>query len=223
MDRNLGPGILEKKSIRDGLIRLAEGSPDWVIGFEDETWWSRLARPNLHAWSNQDQNLRLVELSVPKEDKSPKALACYGMLMRYRGAKGTPCEQIKLSFIEGHPVSETTKAFLVGSLKKVEELGKKTLLLIWDNATWHISQTVANWLREHNQQVKEAKKGVRIIWCPLPKKSPWLNPIEPYWVHGKRQIVEPDRLLTAEEIVSRVYAYFGLSEQDYLAIPEYVT
>jgi hypothetical protein len=27
----------------------------------------------------------------------------------------------------------------------------------------------------------------------LPKmKSPWLNPIEPKWVHGKRKVVEPD-------------------------------
>ena len=124
------------------MIRLAESSPDWVIGFEDETWWSRLARPNLHAWSDTDQNLRLFELSVPKEDKSPKALACYGMLLRYQGEKGEPVEQIKLRFVEGHPVSEATQTFLEWSCEKVEELGKKTLLLIWDNASWHKSQAV---------------------------------------------------------------------------------
>ena len=27
---------------------------------------------------------------------------------------------------------------------------------------------------------------------------PWLNRLEPHWVHGKRAIVEPARLLTAE-------------------------
>jgi hypothetical protein len=27
--------------------------------------------------------------------------------------------------------------------------------------------------------------------CRLPVKSPWLNPIEPRWLHGKRAIVEP--------------------------------
>ena len=41
---------------------------------------------------------------------------------------------------------------------------------------------------------------MRIVACSLPIKSPWLNPIEPKWVHGKRAIVEPDRLLTAQEI-----------------------
>jgi transposase len=220
MDWDIRLGVSSKKSIRDGLIRVAEGSPDWVIGFEDETWWSRLARPNLHAWSDKDQDLRLLELSVPKEDKSPKALAAYGMLMRYQGGKRKSVEKIKLRFIEGHPESEATKAFLGWSCERIEVLGKKTLLLIWDNATWHKSEAVVEWLGEHNRQVEREGKGVRIINCPLPKKSPWLNPIEPHWIHGKRQIVEADRLLTAEEVISRVYDYFGLPNHDYLTISE---
>ncbi len=157
---------------------------------------------------------------VPKEDKSPKALAAYGMLLRYRQGKEDTYEDIKLRFVKGQPKSPATTAFLEWSLKKIEELGKKTLLLIWDNATWHKSQAVVKWLGEHNQQVKEAKQGVRIISCLLPKKSPWLNPIEPHWIHGKRQIVEAGRLLTVEEIVSRVYDYFGLPNQGYLTISE---
>ena len=205
------------------MIGLAKNDPDWVIGFEDETWWSRLARPSLHAWSEADQNLRLVELSVPKKDKSPKALACYGMLLRYQGEKEEPGEQIKLRFVEGQPVSVATKAFLEWSCEKIEELGKKTLLLIWDNASWHKSQEVEQWLGEHNQQVKKDRQGVRIVSCLLPKKSPWLNPIEPHWVHGKRQIVEPDKLLSPQEVVSRVYGYFGLPNQGYLTIPDLVT
>lgn len=194
-----------------------------MIGFEDETWWSRLARPGLHAWVNEDENLRLVEQSVPKEDKSPKALACYGMLLRYQGEKGESCEQIKLRFVEGQPVSVATEAFLEWSCAKIEELGKKTLLLVWDNASWHKSGEVARWIGRHNRGVKEEKRGVRIIRCFLPKKSPWLNPIEPHWVHGKRQIIEPGRVLTLQEIVSRVFGYFGLPDQGYLTIPDKVT
>jgi hypothetical protein len=50
--------------------------------------------------------------------------------------------------------------------------------------------------------------GVRLVsWC-LPIKSPWLNSIEPHWVHGKRAIVEPARRLTATEIMTRVCEYF---------------
>jgi hypothetical protein len=39
---------------------------------------------------------------------------------------------------------------------------------------------------------------VRIATCLLPKKSPWLNALEPKWIHGKRKVVEPDGLLKIE-------------------------
>ncbi len=65
-------------------------------------------------------------------------------------------------------------------------------MLIWDNASWHVSKQVKTWLREHNQtaqpEAHTGKTGVRIIPCWLPIKSPWLNRIEPKWVHGKRAI-----------------------------------
>jgi hypothetical protein len=57
---------------------------------------------------------------------------------------------------------------------------------------------------------------VRIIVCQLPVKAPWLNPIEPKWVHGKRAIAEPARLLSAAEVEERVCAYFGCHLQEHL-------
>ena len=45
--------------------------------------------------------------------------------------------------------------------------------------------------------------------CGRPIKAPWLNPIEPQWVHGKRAIVEPARKVTPDEIKARVFAYFA--------------
>ena len=41
---------------------------------------------------------------------------------------------------------------------------------------------------------------MRIVTRLLPKKSPWLNAIEPKWIHGKRKVVEPGRLLGADEL-----------------------
>jgi len=58
------------------------------------------------------------------------------------------------------------------------------------------------------QQARMGQTGVRIIPCWLPIKSPWLNRIEPKWVHGKRAIIEPARLLTAQEVKQRVCDYF---------------
>src|SRR5262245_60349992 len=92
----------------------------------------------------------------------------------------------------------------LGSAKLAAE-GKKAWLLIWDNAPWHVSKEVRQWVRQHNRQVKAAQvRGVRIVLCFLPSKSPWLNPIEPKWVHGKRRALEADRVLTADEVEQRV-------------------
>ena len=51
-------------------------------------------------------------------------------------------------------------------------------------------------------------RSVRIIVCYLPSKSPWLNPIEPKWLHGKRAISEPEAVLTAREIQVRVCQHY---------------
>ena len=56
--------------------------------------------------------------------------------------------------------------------------------------------------------MKKSGQGVRILKCLLTKKSPWLNPIEPMWIHGKRRVVAPDQVLSAQEIVERVYDAF---------------
>jgi hypothetical protein len=39
-------------------MALAEGDPHtWVVGFCDECWWSRLARPSLHSFSEEGEPL----------------------------------------------------------------------------------------------------------------------------------------------------------------------
>ena len=81
------------------------------------------------------------------------------------------------------------------------------MLLVWDNASWHVSQRVRSWIKAHNRRVKRAG-GVRIVACYLPIKAPWLNPIEPCWIHGKRAILETDRKLTAREVQKRVFEHF---------------
>jgi transposase len=199
LDHQPRPGVCAKKKARDRLIRWAGAHPDWVLGFQDETWWSRLALPQAHAWS-ADEPLRLVERDVPKADPDRKALCCYGVL---RGDTGG----MLVRFVDGRPVSQVTEDFLAWVCDRLAGEGKTALLLVWDNASWHISQRVRARIRAHNLRVKKSG-GVRIVACRLPVKSPWLNPIEPKWAHGKRAIVEPDRLLTAQEVKDRVCVYY---------------
>jgi hypothetical protein len=199
------------------LIRLAAIHPSWVLGFGDEVWWSRLAQPALHAWAPDAQALHLVEKARPQADPDPQALAGYGLLVR---ATPTTAEQLWLRFATGQPVNGLTTQFLAWCCDRLSGLGTDALLLVWDNASWHKSQEVRQWLRAHNRQVKQQGRGVRIVACRLPSKSPWLNPIEPQWVHGKRAVVEPVRLLTAQELVDRVCAYYGCTQEAHLSIAE---
>jgi len=67
------------KKQRERLIRLAKQHRDWVLGFADEVWWSRLAQPDLHTWPPDHQALRLIEKTLAKDDDDPKALACCGV------------------------------------------------------------------------------------------------------------------------------------------------
>ena len=104
----------------------------------------------------------------------------------------------------------------------MQAMDKRGLVLVWDNASWHISHAVRTWVREHNRQVKRAGQGVRILVCTLPIKSPWLNPIESKWIYGKRPAVELDRSLSARELADRICATFDCDHEEHLFIPEKV-
>ena len=171
-----------------------------MLGFADEVWWSRLAQPDLHAWA-AGTPVRLQEMTLSKEATDPKAVACYGILR-------ADTQEVLVRFVDGRPVSHVTTAFLGWVCERLRADGKKALLLVWDNASWHLSKEVRGWIRTHNRQAKQAG-GVRIVVCQLPIKSPWLNRIEPHWVHAKRAVVEPDRILTKAELIERIGAYFN--------------
>jgi hypothetical protein len=194
---------------------VAERRPDWALGCAEETWWSRFFRPHVHTWAAAGA-LRLVEQAAPKADPDPKALACYGVLLRQVGQ----AERVWLRFVDGRPVSALTEQFLDWCCMRLQEAGVQVWALIWDNASWHVSKRVRAWIRVHNRSVKQTGQGVRILLCFLPIKSPWLNPMEPKWVHGKRAIVEPARWLSAQEVADRVCAYFDCSHEPHLTIPD---
>jgi DDE superfamily endonuclease len=197
-------------------MEVAGADPDtWAVGFLDECWWSRVVLPTLNAWAEEGKPPRLIQRSVAKEDPEPKAISCYGLYL-------PGIDETWIRFVDGRPVSSITTRFLSWSLEKLEALGKKFLVLIWDNASWHVSKEVRRWLGKHNRRVKESGEGVRIVGCLLPKQSPWLNSIEPKWVHAKRKVIEPKRLLGAYELADRVCGVFDCPHYEHLTVPQEV-
>lgn len=206
MDREPRPALRAKKRGCQRLRALAQRTPGWVFGFQDEVWFSRLAQPRAHSWT-PGEPLRLYakekeKARQPKEKKEPEALACYGLLREDSG-------DMMLRFVEGRPVSEVTIAFLEWAAATLAAQGVRVLVMAWDNASWHLSAQVKTWITEHNRQKKQAQTGCRLLVCPLPVKSPWLNAIEPKWVHGKRNTLEPRRKLSAAELQQRLCDYYN--------------
>ena len=179
---------------------MARGRAGWALGFEDEVWFSRFAHPALHAWTAADAQLRLAMHAADPDDREAKALACYGLWLPEH-------ERMLLRFVAGRPVSGVTCAFLAWTTERLAAEGIRVLALIWDNAAWHVSREVRTWIRGHNQQAKR-NGGCRLLVCRLPSRSPWLNPIEPKWAHGKRAVVEPERKLSADELKRRLCDHY---------------
>jgi hypothetical protein len=67
-----------------------------------------------------------------------------------------------LRFVVDCPVSAVTIDFLAWCSARLTEQGVTVLLLIWNNASWHRSRAVRDWLRQHNQRVKGGTVGMRL-------------------------------------------------------------
>jgi len=214
LDYQSRPGVCAQKNARDRLIRLAQQPEDGRLGFADETCWSRFERPKLHAWAKADQPLRLIEQVKASADPQAKALARYGLLVHFPDTQ-PETEQMGLRFVQDGSVRAMSIQFLDWCVTKAQTLDKTGLVLIWDNASWHSSQTVRAWLRAHNQAVKRTGQGVRLLVCPLPIKSPWLNAIQPKSVHAKRRIAQADHTLSAHALIERLCASFNRPLQDH--------
>ena len=128
-----------------------------------------------------------------KDDPDPKALPVMAWLFIRYEQSDVKHEEVWLRFVEGNPCCDLTIQYLEWLLEKTQLADKRVLVMFWDHATWHKSKAVRQWIRAHNRAVQKNGQGIRLLPFLLPKKSPWLNPIEPLWIHAKRKVIEPDK------------------------------
>ena len=150
-------------------------------------------------WMDDEQPIKLIQRTPPKGTKD-KAISCFG-------AWCGELDSLVLDFANGYPNSEQMWAFIIRLLAVARQLEREVLVLIWDNAPWHTSKRIKQWIRAYNQAAKYTG-DVRLVVFWLPIKSPWLNPIEPHWGHAKRHVCEPSGELESDELKRRICAYF---------------
>ena len=167
--------------------------------YEDESWFSPLRIPRLRTFSPQGDPHRIPARRHFKKG-DPRSLVVYGALRAKDRSVEVWCS-------DGYPNSTRTRAFLSWLLRMATRAGKRWLVVIWDNAPFHTSKILKNWMRRYNRWA--AKHGrTRIVPYRLPVASPWLNPIEPHWLHCKRAVYSVDHIPTIKEIRHAVDDYF---------------
>ena len=183
-----------EKKRRQRWIEWAEQWREQVLlVWEDECWFSRFAQPRLKNWGEMSLEQRMVLPRTPD-----KALSYYGIKRHDTG-------QVYLYPCWRRPNSDETIQFLLWIVLGATALGKKVVIVIWDNASWHVARKVKRWIRRYNQQAKAAGQPHLIVWT-LPKRSPWLNPIEPHWLHAKKRVFEPSSAdLSPHELRQRIF------------------
>jgi transposase len=182
------------------LKQWATQHDDWLLVDQDECWFSRFTQPSMHAFAEADENLRMVE-RTPAKNEADKAIACFGAVSPLTSERW-------LYFAEGQPNSDSTILFLKALLSVAADKAKRVLVIIWDRASWHKSKQIKQWVRQHNRKIRQ-KDGVRLLTCLLPSKSPWLNPMEPIWLHSKRKVAEPDGELSVDVLKDRLCSVFN--------------
>ncbi len=97
-------------------------------------------------------------------------------------------------------------------LTSYQAAGKRALIVIWDNASWHTAKALRRWYTRYNRQAKREGQ-IRLLQVRLPSRSPWLNPIEPVFGQAKRRIVGR-RLVRPPSVLKRkTERYFHLRER----------
>lgn len=77
-----------------------------------------------------------------------------------------------------HTNSTEVLTRLMERVAQHQRLGHTRLVLVWDQASWHVSKQVRQAIREHNLGVNRTRTGVKIVPIVLPVHAFWLNPVE---------------------------------------------
>ncbi len=132
---------------------ILQADNETVILIEDETIFKRLP-PLRQMWMRKGQQARIT---TPLQNDY---FALYGSLDLFTG-------DCFYAFFD-RTNSQTTISYLE---QLVEHYPDRTILLIWDQASYHLSGKVRDWLADHPA----------ITVFSLPKRSPHLNPVEAIW------------------------------------------
>jgi hypothetical protein len=85
-----------------------------------------------------------------------------------------------------------------------------------------ISALTTQFLEWCCERLEARSKRALLLACFLPVRNPWRNTVEPKWAHSKQQTVEPERLVSAQELADHVCHAPTCSHEPHLPMPNKV-
>jgi len=190
------PHYRHKKARRDALLAWAKRDASILVVFQDESWFS--GTPKAVGQYGQRGQPRTAAVTKP-------AHKCKGAWVLY-AALEVVSGQVQ-RFYAPRCNQTYVRQQLEALLTQAQAAGKRVLVVIWDNASWHTAKALRRWYYRYNQVAKRDGR-VRLLLVPLPSRSPWLNPLEPVFGQAKRHIVGRRAIPQPSRLKRKTESYF---------------
>jgi hypothetical protein len=144
----------------------------------DQSWfvlWPRVAE----TWARQRRPLRLPKAKSWGRTERPPSCGLYAdMDARTRQVRG-----------EWHQTwnQRETWQHLKGVMRRYAGQGVRALVILWDNAPWHVAAWVHRLVTRYNRWAKR-RGHLRVLLVALPRRAPWLMPLEAVFRQTKRAV-----------------------------------
>ena len=160
-------------------MRWAAAAPERRAAvYIDQSWfvlWPRVAE----TWARQRRPLRLPKAKSWGRTERPPSCGLYAdMDARTRQVRG-----------EWHQTwnQRETWQHLKGVMRRYAGQGVRALVILWDNAPWHVAAWVHRLVTRYNRWAKR-RGHLRVLLFALPRRAPWLMPLEAVFRQTKRAV-----------------------------------
>lgn len=190
------PHYRHKKARRDKILAWAKADPSIIVVYQDESWFSGNPKPvGGYGRPGQPQDAAVAKPA----HKFKGAWVLYAAL------------EVTTGRVHRHYAPRCNQTHvrrqLEALLERYQAEGKRVLVVLWDNASWHTAKALRAWYYAYNQRAKREGK-IRLLLVPLPSRSPWLNPLEPVFGQAKRHVVGRRAIRWPSRLKDKTEAYF---------------
>ena len=186
--------VLEKKW-RDWLLSWVKRQAGWAATFIDESWFVLWPRGS-SCWAERKRPWRIPKAKSWTKGKTPPSTCLYADLdAETRDVTG-----------EWHETwnQQETGQHLKGVIRRYAAHGVRFLVVFWDHAPWHVADRLRRLVARYNRSAKRHGR-LRVLLFRLPKKAPWLMPLEAVFGQTKRAVgpIERKSMPALQQAVER--------------------